>query len=81
MINRIGPDGCTDIGLYPLDQHASRAVGILIGYPHDGECVFAIPADMHNECNSLHREMTGEPVVSAAFLFMPKKWNRLGVDA
>ena len=81
MINRIGPEGCTDIGLNPLDRHASRAVDILIGYPHDGECVFTIPADMHNECNSLSREMTGEPVVSAAFFFYAEQWNVLGVDA
>jgi hypothetical protein len=66
----LAPRDAQTLGSTPLDRHASRAVDILIGYPHDGECVFTIPADMHNECDSLSREMTGEPVVSAAFFFM-----------
>lgn len=73
MINRIGSEGCTDIGLDPHTRRISSGrndVDIFIGYPANGEHIFSIPADMYNQCDTLNREMTGEPLVPATFFLM-----------
>ena len=73
MINRIGPEGCTDIGINPHDRRVSCGisdVNILIGYPQNGEPVFSIPASLYNQCDALNRELTGEPIIPSVFFMM-----------
>ena len=74
MLRRIGPEGCTDIGINPHDRrvsHGRASIGILLGYPERGaEHIFSIPADVYNQCDSLNRELTGEPLNPPVFFLM-----------
>ncbi|KAL7551194.1 hypothetical protein ACHAWF_014392 [Thalassiosira exigua] len=73
LIDRIGPEGCTDVGLDPITRHVLSGcsyISIWIGSLHSGELIFTIPAGLYNKCDSLNRKMTGEPFNPATFLMM-----------
>jgi hypothetical protein len=59
MISRVGSEGCSEI-------KTPSIVKIYIGYQH----ILSIPTDMYNECDSVSRAMTGEPLLPCVFLFM-----------
>mmetsp|Transcript_24193 Transcript_24193/g.52168 ORF Transcript_24193/g.52168 Transcript_24193/m.52168 type:complete len:415 (-) Transcript_24193:159-1403(-) len=73
LFQRIGPEGCTCIGLDPITgrvESGFSVVSVLIGTPANGEHIFTIPAKLYNQCDDLNREMTGEFFSPATFLLM-----------
>ena len=70
MINRIGPEGYTDIGVNPHDRRVSCGISDVDILMQNGEPVFSIPANLYNQCDSLNRELTGEPIIPSVFFMM-----------
>merc|ERR1712238_73380 len=69
---QIGPLGWTTYGLND-DGRAMTSIATIschIGSMVNSKHVFQVPANLHNECNSLTKEMTGEPFVTSTYLLM-----------
>lgn len=69
MTRRIGPEGCTAIGLDSEQRvlPTQQGVDILMGL---GEHVLNIPSNLYDQCDDLSRKMTGEPFVPASLFLM-----------